>query len=65
VVVTGKVRGDVIITAAGEYPLARLHIPLISHPDPDNVSALLTWKSRIPATLQGRDGEHATIGPRH
>lgn len=60
--VTCKLRGDVIVTAEGDYPLARLHI---SHPDPDSVSALLTWKSHIPATLQGRDSENATTGPTH
>ncbi len=58
VIVTGKVEGDVIVATSGEeYSLARLHLPFREEADiwPDNPAALLTWQSRIPEALVGRD----------
>jgi hypothetical protein len=56
IILTGTVEGDVNLTIAGS-PLIELHRPWLSKPDPNNTAALLTWKSRIPKTLYGRDAE--------
>ncbi|MES9851101.1 MAG: hypothetical protein ABW170_04635 [Candidatus Thiodiazotropha sp. L084R] len=60
IIVTGTVKGDVKLTIAGT-PLVELHQPWLIKPDPDNTAALLTWKSRIPKTLYGRDVEMAEL----
>ncbi|MCU7921527.1 MAG: hypothetical protein KZQ88_02355, partial [Candidatus Thiodiazotropha sp. (ex Dulcina madagascariensis)] len=60
IIVTGTVDGDVNLTIAGT-PLVELHQPWLIKPDPDNTAALLTWKSRIPKTLYGRDTEMAEL----
>ncbi|MBI4756191.1 MAG: hypothetical protein HY778_12405 [Betaproteobacteria bacterium] len=49
VVNTGVIHGDVVVCNGAEYPLS-LAIPRVDDPEP-NVSGLLGWRSRIPATL--------------
>ena len=61
IVVTGTVNGNVICTTTGSYRLAKLHRPWRGMPRPDNVTSLLTWKSRIPQHLYGRDEEMAEL----
>lgn len=58
---TGVVHGDMIqITDGRRIPRTKLSIPWTTIPQ-DTIPGLLTWKSRIPKTLHGRDEEMAQL----
>ncbi len=54
-VITGTVKGSVVICNGVRYPL-NLQIPLIDNPEP-TIEGLLGWRSRVPRQLIGRDEE--------
>lgn len=60
-VFTGNIRGDVLICQGQHYSL-NLHIPFRGQDETELSDLnLLTWKSRIPSQLYGRDDEQAAL----
>lgn len=55
-VLTGDIKGNVVIVNGEQFPLS-LHIPKLDDPVPENIGSMLTWRSRIPSRLYGRDSE--------
>ncbi len=59
--IQGEVQGDHLVTRHGDrYPLTPAREPW-RHIAPDNLAALLTWRSRIPHDLYRRDQELAEL----
>ena len=57
---TGTVKGDFVVVNGTRHAFS-LHIPKVAEPVAENVGSLLTWRSRIPKTLYGRDIELAEL----
>ena len=55
IIVSGEVRGNVILHNGEPFPAPDLGIPW--RDARDRIPSLLSWKSRLPATLHGRDAE--------
>ena len=59
-VITGDIDGDVVIVNGQQYDFS-LHVPYVNDPVPQNIASALTWRSRIPRKLYGRDAELADL----
>ncbi len=55
IVVNGSVTGDIFRRGAENYQLSRLQVRWEKIPDPNNISAMLQWRSRIPEKKIGGD----------
>ena len=53
---TGVIRGNVVIVNGERYAFS-VSIPWVRSPELENVGSLLTWQSRVPHKLYGRDAE--------
>jgi hypothetical protein len=53
---TGVIKGSVVVVNGERYAFS-VSIPWVRSPELENVGSLLTWQSRVPRKLYGRDAE--------